>query len=112
MPGHDQTGPMGYGPRTGRDTGFCAGDPQADDGRPNRAPGLGQGFNRSYGFGGGRGRGNRARRGRFFTPINPQDEKSLLDRQKEALKNRLNIINQRIEAIDALNCRGSETNDH
>lgn len=107
MPGHDQTGFLGYGPKTGWGAGVCAGDPGPDNGRPNKAPGFGLGFNRSGGFGGGRGRGNRARRGRFFTPINPQDERSLLDKEKEALKNQLNIINQRLEAIEAMELQGN-----
>jgi hypothetical protein len=106
MPGHDQTGPLGYGPRTGRGAGFCDGYPRPEDGRPMTAPGFGRGFNRSFGFGGGMGRGNRARRSRFFAPINPQDERTLLDKQKETLESRLNIINQRLEAIEAMELQG------
>ena len=107
MPGHDQTGPLGYGHKTGWGAGFCAGDPRPDDGRPRPAPGLVPGFNRSCSFGGGTGRGNRARRGRFFTPINPQDERCWLDKQKEALKNQLNSINQRLEALEAMESQGN-----
>ena len=50
MPGGDRTGPMGYGPMTGRGAGFCAGF---------GAPGfMNQGFGWGRGFG-GRGRGFR-----------------------------------------------------
>ena len=54
MPGGDRTGPGGFGPRTGRGAGYCAGNPV-----PGYAnPGWG-GFGRGGGFGGGRGRGHR-----------------------------------------------------
>ncbi len=47
MPGGNGTGPMGYGPMTGRGAGFCAGYPAA--GFMNRGCGCGGNF------GGGRG---------------------------------------------------------
>ena len=76
MSGHDQTGLLGYGPKTGRCVEFPAGDPLPDEGRHMTASGFGPGFNRSGGFGGGRGRGNRARRGwNNKIPIDPQDER-------------------------------------
>ncbi len=56
MPGGDRTGPLGMGPMTGRAAGYCAGYPVP--GFVN-APGL-------RGFGGGRGRGGRGRRNRFY----------------------------------------------
>lgn len=55
MPGGDGTGPMGWGPMTGRAAGFCAGF-----GVPGYAnPALGRGFWRGFGRGLGRffGRG-------------------------------------------------------
>ena len=107
MPGHDQTGPQGYGSKTGWGAGFCAGDPPLDDGRARPAPGQGPGFNCSPGFGGGTGRRHRAGRRGFFTPMNPQDERCWLDKQKEALKNQLDSINQRLEALTALESQGS-----
>ncbi|MBN1756006.1 DUF5320 domain-containing protein [bacterium] len=52
MPGGNQTGPLGMGPRTGRGAGYCAGY-----GMPGYAnPAFGGGY---YGNWGGRGRGNR-----------------------------------------------------
>ncbi len=66
MPAGDKTGPMGTGPRTGRQLGYCSG---------NDAPGFESGFGlgrgrRKFsgqgrgrggrGFGFGRGRGNNA----------------------------------------------------
>ena len=101
MPRHDQTGPLGDGPETGRGAGFCAGNPQRDDRRHQQAPGFGHGFGRLRGFRGGMGRGLRARRGGFFAQPTPQDDRSLLDNQREALRNRLDVINQRLEELSA-----------
>ena len=54
MPGGDRTGPMGFGPMTGRGAGYCAGNPV-----PGYAnPGWG-GFGRGGGFGGGHGHRHR-----------------------------------------------------
>ena len=54
MPAGDKKGPMGDGPRTGRQLGYCSG---------NDAPG----FERGFGFGRGRGRiSGRGGRGRGF----------------------------------------------
>ena len=107
MPRHDQTGPRGHGPKTGRGAGFCAGDPLADDRNPMQAPGFGRGFGRSRGFRGGTGRGHRGGRGGFFAQPSPEDERCLLDNQREALQSRLNVINQRLEELSA---RESEEN--
>ena len=71
MPGGDRTGPLGWGPMTGRGAGYCAGYPVP--GYLNPIPGrgwfgVGRGgfpwgggrgrfFGRGFGFGRGRGRG-------------------------------------------------------
>lgn len=61
MPGGDGTGPMGFGPMTGRAAGYCAG--YGVPGFMNPIPGGGYGgWGRGYGAGGpgfwgGRGRG-------------------------------------------------------
>jgi len=56
MPGGDGTGPMGFGPMTGRAAGFCAGYPVP--GYMNPIPGGGYGgWGRGLWGGGGRGRG-------------------------------------------------------
>ena len=71
MPGGDRTGPLGWGPMTGRAAGYCAGYPVP--GYLNPIPGrgwfgVGRGgfpwgggrgrfFGRGFGFGRGRGRG-------------------------------------------------------
>lgn len=101
MPRHDQTGPLGHGSKTGRGAGFCAGNTEPDETSRMWRSGFGQGFGRSRGFRAGRGRGFRARRGGFFAQPNPQDERCLLDNQKEALQSRLDVINQRLEELSA-----------
>ena len=55
MPGGDRTGPLGWGPMTGRAAGLCAGYPVS--GFVNPLPG--RGFGRGWGTGRGGGRGHR-----------------------------------------------------
>lgn len=56
MPGGDRTGPMGFGPMTGRGMGWCG-----------RGGGTGSyGFGRGGAFGWGGGRGGRGWRNRFY----------------------------------------------
>ena len=62
MPWGDRTGPMGFGPMTGRGTGYCASYPvpgYANPWVPRWRRGRGRGFGgRVWGFSGwGRGRG-------------------------------------------------------
>ncbi len=66
MPLGDGTGPMGYGPMTGRAAGYCAG--YGMPGYMNPVPGGGWGMGRGWGrgFGWGRGRGRGWGRGRGF----------------------------------------------
>ena len=62
MPGGDRTGPMGYGPMTGRAAGFCAGYPV-----PGYMNPAGRGlWGRGMGMGMGRGRGGWGRRNWFY----------------------------------------------
>jgi len=59
MPGQDQTGPRGEGPRTGRGMGIC--------GPGDAARGQGIGGQGRFGQGGrGQGGGRRGRRNRFY----------------------------------------------
>ncbi len=54
MPGGDRTGPLGFGPLTGRGLGYCAGYNHPGYYVP---PGWGRGFGRGWGWGRGRGFG-------------------------------------------------------
>ena len=116
MPAGDRTGPVGYGPRTGRAVGFCAG--YGAPGYANPAFGRGRRFGggRGFGFRGGWGRG--AGRGLGFgrpwaAPYDgygyyaapaapaPQDELSALRQESEYLKSELENINQRITELQS-----------
>lgn len=91
MPRRDGTGPTGAGAMTGRGMGFCTGAGNAKYGI-GRGPGFGPGCRRGYkrGFGG-------------YAPVagqaSVQDEKELLKGQRDALKNRLDIIDKRLENL-------------
>jgi len=79
MPGGDRTGPLGFGPMTGRAAGYCAGYPFAGYMNPFYGRGFARGwagypvagfmpplYGRGCGMGFGRG-GGRGRRNRFFS---------------------------------------------
>ena len=111
MPGGDRTGPIGYGPMTGRAAGFCAGYD-----RPGYAnPGPGRGF--GWG-GGGRGRGGRGWRHRYYAtgmpgwmrsgwgPVPPSvpnagSEKEFLETQRQALQAQLDHVKARLDELAA-----------
>lgn len=115
MPRGDGTGPMGFGPMTGRAAGFCAGFPVP--GHMNSYPGWGR----------GRGRGRRLGRRDFARPYwgwygpgpwgapvyphpvfpgylqpNPSsdEEKEMLKEQAEMLKDQLDDILARLEELE------------
>jgi hypothetical protein len=108
MPGRDRTGPLGFGPRTGRAAGYCARYP---------APGyMNPTFGRGFGRGGGRGRRNRyyatgltgwqrAAYGMPYAVLYPpadagEQELAALKRQAEYLENDMNSIKKRIEELE------------
>ena len=104
MPRLDKSGPMGYGPKTGRGLGSCEG--VQDSGNLNMP---GRGFGRGYGgaggggrrgFGRGMGSGRRARRGRFDVQPTRQEERSSLENQAEVLQSQLNAVKQRLEELE------------
>ncbi len=102
MPWGDRTGPLGYGPRTGRGLGYCNG---------NNVPGymvggrgLGLGLGRGYGRGWGRGYGFRGAgwgfRG-YYAPypyygVSKEDEKRYFEDQKRWLEEELRFVNERL----------------
>ena len=103
MPGGDRTGPVGFGPRTGRGMGYCSGYP---------APGYtNAGFGFGRGFGGGRGG---RRRGFAAYPAypygapapyvppaapSPEEETAYLEEAARNLEEELNSIKARIESL-------------
>lgn len=115
MPRGDGTGPAGFGPRTGRAAGYCAGY-----GMPGFAnPGFGRGF---FGRGGGRGAwgggGGRGWRNRYYAtglpgwmrygaygfpaspPPDPEFEKRSLADEAEALQAELEAIRRRLSELE------------
>jgi len=120
MPYGDKTGPMGYGPMTGRGAGFCAG---------YGAPGYmnpvgGRGFRgRMVHGGGGAGRGGRGWRNRFYAtgipgwmaqgypgmpadvgapvvPPSPTDEAAFLKNQAGILEQELKALKKRMTELE------------
>jgi len=120
MPRGDRTGPMGYGPMTGRGMGYCAGYPTP--GYMNPGPGFGygrgMGFGRGFGRGMGRGLGMRWGRASFADyPIPPQpggyyqaapdmtglsseEELSYLKKQAEDINQYMKDITKRIAELE------------
>ncbi len=66
MPRGDRSGPQGWGPRTGRGLGYCAGYSN-----PGYTKGMGMGWGRGRGYGRGWAGGGGWGRGRGYYPIDP-----------------------------------------
>ena len=128
MPGGDGTGPMGAGPMTGRAAGYCAGYPVPGYMNP-AVGGWGRGFGRGWGRGGGRGRGRGwgnmyyatgmpgfARApyygGSWVNPYVPDmtvsEEKQMLKDQADVIKQQLDDIQTRIDALEKAQAQESE----
>jgi len=115
MPRGDGTGPQGLGPMTGRVAGYCAGYPVP--GYMN--PITGRGFGRGWGRGRGRGHGRGFGWGRGWQGAYPyaygerpaygypyaqepsaKEEMDILKEQSELLKQELQDIQDRINALE------------
>lgn len=92
MPGGDGTGPLGFGPATGRALGYCAGYRQAG----YASPGFGRGW---FGRGRGRGRGFYARPALdFWQNYQPQ----ISDKEEmDALKSEADVVKDELKSIEA-----------
>ncbi len=103
MPRGDRTGPMGYGPMTGRNMGYCAGF--AGPGFMHSGPGYGYGRGGGFGRGFGRGRGWRhAGFGRLwgypfpyeaFPSLTEKQEMDILADQMKILEDELDLLKKR-----------------
>lgn len=110
MPGFDKTGPMGEGPMTGGARGRCHPDSAGYDPRFYRGGYRGLGLRRGFrgGFDPRMGRGPRAGRvyGWFPPAIDPgfpveaAGEVDMLRAQADYLKNSLDAITERIDALE------------
>jgi hypothetical protein len=120
MPRGDGTGPTGMGPFTGRGMGYCAGYGMPGYANSAFGRGFGAGFGRGRGFFGGGGRGWRnrfyatglpgwARYGGYgyagFPPPavkpDPEMEKQALKAQADALEAELEMLRQRLAAVES-----------
>ncbi|MDY6933132.1 MAG: DUF5320 domain-containing protein [Spirochaetota bacterium] len=120
MPGGDGTGPVGFGPMTGRAAGYCAGYNMPGYANPVGARGFG---GRGYFGGGGRGRGYR---NMFYAtglpgwmrfgyapnyggaspfvgvnpPVSKEDEAGFLREQANYFQRALDDINNRLDELE------------
>jgi len=98
MPGGDRTGPLGTGPVSERDMGYCKGYDQPGFANPTLGSRIGFGFGRR-----GAGRGWRHR---FYAagipgwvPPTPEQETADLKAQADFLRTQLDAIQKRIEEL-------------
>ena len=107
MPGGDRTGPMGQGPRTGRQMGNCPGAvPVGGFGR-GFGRGMGRGFGRGMGF--GRGFGFRRAQvtpvyGAPAQPVYPQqptkeEEAQMLEQETKAIEEEQKVLKEELDDI-------------
>ena len=126
MPWGDRTGPMGYGPMTGRAAGYCAGYNMPGYANPigGRGLGWGRGFGRGFGRGWGRGFGRYGYYVPHYTPAPyyptvpysptvpyypgtapayqepaPEEEKAYLEDLVESMEKELGDIKARIKEL-------------
>ncbi|MCF7927649.1 MAG: DUF5320 domain-containing protein [Spirochaetales bacterium] len=121
MPRGDRTGPVGYGPMSGRGLGFCAGY-DAPGFMNWSAPRMGRGWGRGWG-GAGFGRGNAWRRGwgapgpgyagpgMYGAPYggvpyseaapSPEDEAEYLRQQAKYLEREQAALNKRLRELES-----------
>jgi len=106
MPGGDRTGPLGMGPMTGRDAGFCAGFAMPGFmnswGAYGMGFGRGRGFRRMYGLAGfpaWKRFGYSTYDGAYMPAVPAVDEKELLSKQAEFLENQLQLVKKRLKAF-------------
>lgn len=116
MPFGDKTGPVGMGPMTGRQAGYCRGYSAGYGAQRPFAPGrrcLGTGFGR------GRGLGYRNRYfspyapgqvpyfdpniNRYAAPVTQDDEKRFLQQEADALQTHLGEIRKRLDELESAN---------
>ncbi len=120
MPAGDGTGPLGYGPMTGRGTGYCAG--YGMPGYMNRPFGCAGAF-------GGRGRGwrnmyystglPRWARGHVLYPaypgtgysggLTPEREMEALKNQSDFFQKQIEVLNQRIRELEEIAAKKSDS---
>ena len=106
MPFGDGTGPMGFGPMTGRGAGFCAGFGRPGFANPVRGRGFGFGRRMLYGYpyAGGYGVATPYMGYGYGYPggaIPKEEEIRTLEDQARAMEDDLNAIRKRLEELRA-----------
>lgn len=100
MPRGDKTGPDGFGAKTGRAAGYCAGYPVPGFMNPNRGYGRGLGRRRGRGWGRGFGGGwNVPVYQPVMQPPTPEQELVTLENYQKQLETEKADLNQEAEAI-------------
>ena len=111
MPRGDRTGPMGEGPKTGRQMGYCTGhdSPGFVAMNPNWRRGFGRGLGRGWGRGRGPGGGFGYGRGLGYGPafgygpvyeeIPDVSEKTILENEIRILKDQLTKLEDRLSRL-------------
>ncbi|WP_035589017.1 DUF5320 domain-containing protein [Hippea jasoniae] len=106
MPWGDRTGPFGYGPRTGRGLGYCAGNnvPGYMVGGFGFRGGFRGGFGRGWGRGFGRGFGfGRAAFWPNYYPyggVSKEDEKRVIENEIETLTKSIEALKKRLAELN------------
>jgi hypothetical protein len=103
MPRGDRTGPIGEGPKTGRQMGYCVGNDQPgfmyqnSSGRSR----LGKGFRGGFSYGRGSGLGFRHGYGNYNYGGNIPDvsEKTMVENEIRILKAQLSSLEERLSKI-------------
>ena len=91
MPGRNGTGPMGYGPMTGRGFGPCGGGAAYGGRFYGRRMGLGRGARFGGGFGGAG----------YYGPVElkAEEQKELLQERKSFLESELNDLQKHLDEL-------------
>jgi hypothetical protein len=104
MPRGDANGPLGMGPMTGRGAGYCTGYRQTEYPQGNQFPGL----RMRRGYGGWRQQGcfntgpyDETAGPSFGAPMGQKDNRRFWQRQADMLKQRLEVVNRRIDDLEA-----------
>lgn len=100
MPRGNRTGPLGFGPRTGRAAGYCSGFRMPGYMNPYIGGGFGRGFGRGFAWGGGWGRGVWSYDPPVGGAVSSEVEQENLERQAEFLEEELNSIRTRLAELE------------
>ena len=102
MPRGDKTGPLGEGPRTGRQMGYCVGNEDPGFIYPNAIRGVGYRRRFRGGFAQGRGPGFGFRHGfesNYEESIPDVSERTLIENEIRILKDQMSALEDRLSKM-------------